>query len=111
IRSYMAVREAALCGRHLSPSVSATYAARSSRPSSALASTRSLTSQPSPNGSELTIDGSPTTASLTSTISPDTGAYSSPTDFVDSISPHTSPPVTDDPAAGRSTYTTSPSLS
>ena len=35
---------------------------------------RSLTSQPSPNGSALTSDGSSTTASLTSTTSPVSGA-------------------------------------
>jgi hypothetical protein len=65
--------------------------------------TRTLMSQPSPNGSELTSSGESTTASLTASTSPVTGANSSPTDLVDSISPTTEPSAASLPAAGRST--------
>src|SRR5690606_15623871 len=67
--------------------------------------------QPAPSGSELTREGSSPTAWFVSTTSPSTGAYSSPTDLVDSISPTTRPAVTAVPTAGSSTKTTSPSCS
>jgi hypothetical protein len=51
----------------------------------------------------LTNVGSATTASFDSTTSPSTGANSSPTDFVDSISPTTLPLATVAPTFGRST--------
>src|SRR5690606_4824553 len=64
---------------------------------------RTLMSQAAPSGSALTLDGSSTTDSLRSTTSPSSGANSSPTDFVDSISPTIFPAAIVAPTAGRST--------
>src|SRR5680860_786940 len=66
------------------------------------------TIQPSPWGSEFTSSGEDSSASLRDTIVPVTGAYRSDTLLVDSTSPKGWPFSTRVPAAGRSTYTTSP---
>src|SRR5690606_15195423 len=71
-RSDVTVRES--CHDLDQPSVSATYASRSSSASAPPSAIETLISQPASNGSAFTREGSSTTASLTSRTRPTTGA-------------------------------------